>query len=96
MAGVTEEQFRGDGEKQDAVSRRLQIIGEAAKHIPKNLRDRRPEIPWASIVGMRNILTRAYHDEDPALLWRTVQTRLSSLREAVQDLLDEVPKSPGN
>ncbi|MCL4466696.1 MAG: DUF86 domain-containing protein [Chloroflexi bacterium] len=96
MAGVTEGQFRQDSEKQDAVSRRLQIIGEAAKYIPRTLRVRHPEIPWKAIVGMRNILTHAYHDEDPGLLWRTVQTRLSSLEEAVQDLLDRVAKSGGD
>lgn len=96
MAGVTEEGFRADSEKQDAVSRRLEVIGEAAKYIPKTLRDRHSEIPWTSIVGMRNVLSHAYYDEDPALLWRTVQLRLSPLRIAVQDLLDGVAEPPGD
>lgn len=95
MAGVTEDLFRADGEKQDAVSRRLQAIGEAAKYIPKAPRDRHSEIPWTSIMGMRNVLSHAYYDEDPALLWRTAQLRLTPLRIAVHDLLDGLVKSPG-
>lgn len=86
-AGITEDEFRTDGEKQDAVSRRLEIIGEAAKYVPNSLRAKRPDIPWTSIVGMRNMLTHAYHDEDPVLIWRTVRTWLGPLRGAVEDLL---------
>ncbi|MDO8672932.1 MAG: DUF86 domain-containing protein [Dehalococcoidia bacterium] len=96
VAEVSEEQFLADVEKQDAVSRRLQVIGEAAKYIPKALRDRRPEIPWPAIVGMRNVLSHAYHDEDPTLLWRTAQFRLSPLKKAIQDLLDHIGNSPKN
>ena len=88
--GVTEGQFLADLEKQDAVSRRLQVIGEAARHIPRGLRAEQPRIPWSSIVGMRNILSHAYHDEDPVLLWRTVQRRLSPLKQAAQQLLQRV------
>jgi len=43
---------------------------------------------------MRNVLSHAYHDEDPALLWRTVQIRLSPLKEAIEDLLDQVAEPP--
>ncbi|MHB1004796.1 MAG: HepT-like ribonuclease domain-containing protein [Chloroflexota bacterium] len=95
-AGVTVEQFLADDEKQDAVSRRLQVIGEAAKYIPKTMRDRHPEIPWAAIVGMHNVLTHAYQDEDPTLLWRTVQSRLSPLKAAVEDLRDRVVETQGD
>ena len=92
-AGVAEEEFRADVEKQDAVSRRLEIIGKAAKHIPKTLRNERPDIPWTSIVGMRNVLSHAYHDEDPVLLWRTVRVRLKPLKDAVQQLLSQLAES---
>ncbi|MHB1416841.1 MAG: HepT-like ribonuclease domain-containing protein [Chloroflexota bacterium] len=94
MAGVGEEQFYADSEKRDAVSHRLEIIGEAAKHIPKAMRDKHPDIPWSAIVGMRNVLTHAYHDENPTLLWRTVQIRLAPLREVIHDLLNQEGNSP--
>lgn len=53
LDGVSEEEFYQNVEKQDAVLRRLEIIGEAVKHLPKNFRDLHPDIPWRQIAGMR-------------------------------------------
>ena len=76
-------------ELEAALGRKVDLVNSAT--MKPRIRER-----IVTAVGMRNILTHAYHDEDPALLWRTVQNRLSSLREAVLDLLDKVPKSAGS
>jgi len=56
LAGVTQSQFASDTEKQDAVIRRLEVIGQAVKGIPLDLRQRHPEVPWRQIAGARDIL----------------------------------------
>ncbi|MBI2906501.1 MAG: DUF86 domain-containing protein [Chloroflexi bacterium] len=58
--GITEEGFYGSMLIQDAVVRRLEIIGEAAKHVPARLRAKEPSIPWQDIAGMRNRLAHEY------------------------------------
>lgn len=57
---TTEDGFYNDVLLQDGVIRRLEIIGEAAKHVPQRLRSKHPGIPWPDIVGMRNRLTHEY------------------------------------
>ncbi len=65
----------------------LQIIGEAARHLPEDLRKRAPEIPWQDLVGMRNILVHGYFSLDPHLIWTTVTRDLPVLKTAVRRLL---------
>ena len=62
-----------------AVVRLLEIIGEAATRVPVEERARRPEIPWSSIVGLRNRLIHGYDDVDHAIIWAIVSTDLAAL-----------------
>lgn len=73
--------------RQDAVIRKLEIIGEAVKQLSDATKNRRPEIPWKQIAGMRDRLTRDYFGVDLALVWRVVERDLPALKAAVMALL---------
>ena len=55
------------------------IVGEALSHVPPDVRDRHPQVPWREIIGMRNILAHGYFKIDPMVLWTTVQRDLAEL-----------------
>jgi uncharacterized protein with HEPN domain len=59
-AGVSSEEFNDDVEKQDAVARRLEIIGQAVKELPRDLRDSNPSVDWREIAGARDLLAHEY------------------------------------
>ena len=58
--GFTFEEFAEDAKTVDAVIRNLEILGEAAKHIPKRLKEKHPDVDWKAMAGMRNILAHEY------------------------------------
>ena len=87
------EDFFRDMQLQDAVVRRLEIIGEAARRISQTTRDTFPGLPWASMTGMRNFLIHEYGDIDLGIVWDTVQTNLGDI---VSMLEQELPQwNPG-
>lgn len=79
-----------------AVVRTLEIIGEAARHIPTAFRRRHPQVPWQDMVGMRNMLVHQYYGVDSEVLWRTVLEDLPTLRHAVNGILMDMDTEEGN
>ncbi len=70
--------------------RHLQIIGEAARHVPDEVRGMAPDIPWNKIIGMRNILVHGYFTIDLDIVWDAVQQDVPLLKPAVVALLKQL------
>lgn len=92
-ASVGEESFLADRMRQDAIIRKLEVIGEAVKRLSEATRAQRPEIPWKQIAGMRDRLTHAYFGVDLGLVWRVVERDLQALDTAVAALMDTASTS---
>lgn len=83
---LTEEQFSRNTKTQDAVLRRLAIIGEAVKQLPKDLRDEHKQIPWKQIAGARDIFVHEYFGVGIERVWKTIQEDLPKLKKVVENL----------
>ncbi len=81
--------FQKDEKTIDAVVRNLEIIGEAAKHIPPKIEKKYPDIPWSEMKGMRNVLSHEYFGVNVSILWQTVQHDLPPLVRLLRELLDK-------
>ncbi|MGP0062833.1 MAG: DUF86 domain-containing protein [Isosphaeraceae bacterium] len=86
-AGMDKAQFQADRKTIDAVIRNLEIIGEAVKNVPPEVRASSPLVPWAKIAGMRDILIHVYFNIDTDIVWEVVQNRLTDLKATAEILL---------
>ena len=82
-----EELFMINREKQDAIIRRVEIIGEAVKNLPEDFKKAHPEISWEEINAMRNKLIHEYFGVDLSLIWQVVKKDLNPLKEQIKKLL---------
>ncbi|MBW1847864.1 MAG: DUF86 domain-containing protein [Deltaproteobacteria bacterium] len=80
--------FEADDKTIFAVIRALEIIGEATKHIPEDVREDNPVIPWKDMAGMRDVLIHDYFGVDIKTVWLTIQKRLIKIKPLIQDLLE--------
>ena len=89
VAGMTLDEFRNDSLRIDAVIRNLEIIGEAAGHIPVEVQERYPDLAWLEMRGMRNIMVHEYFGVSIPIIWHTIQNDLGPLEEGIRRILDE-------
>jgi uncharacterized protein with HEPN domain len=87
-SNMTYEQFLTDKKTRDAVVRNLEIIGEAAKNIPKAIKGKASDVPWKSIVGMRDKLIHGYFGVSYPTVWETVRGDLPILKERMRVLYE--------
>lgn len=79
VEGMDFEGFKKDDKTSSAVIRKFEIIGEAAKHIPDEIRQKYSQIPWKEMAGMRDRLIHFYFGIDYNLVWETIKERLPRL-----------------
>lgn len=87
LNGVSIEAFLKNTEKQDAVIRNIEIIGEAANSLSKEFHHKHKEIPWRDIIDMRNKLIHDYDSVDYAIVWDVYSSKLPALKKQLSLLL---------
>ena len=87
LEGLKAMDFESNYAIQDAVMRRLEIIDEAVKHLPEEIKSKYPDTPWKDIAGMRDILIHEYAGVQTERVWRTAKNDLPPLKQTVLELI---------
>jgi len=88
LSKISYNEFEQNTAIQDAVIRRIEIIGEAANRISEESRMRYKHLPWIEMKGMRNLLIHEYDEIDLKEVWNTVKNDLPNLIEEIKKILD--------
>jgi len=89
VADMSQSQFFADEKTLDAVLKNLEVIGEAARNLPPEIRERHPEVPWRRISGLRDVVVHEYFGIDHDVLWDIIQNKVPALLPQVNAMLDE-------
>ena len=91
-AGLGRDDLVANAMAYDAVLHNLEILGEAAKRVPNEVRSQMPDIEWAKIAGMRDWLAHAYFRVNADIVWDVIQNKVSPLSANLRTFLDSPPQ----
>ncbi len=83
------EEFQADDKTASAVIRKFEIIGEASRNIPEEVKQKHLEVAWKEMAGMRDRLIHAYFGVDYQLVWTTIKARIPAAKQAIREILSE-------
>ena len=89
IGNMTFEEFKNDDKTSSAVLRKLEIIGEAAKGVSDEIRNKYPEVPWKEMSGMRDRLIHSYFATDYQLVWTTIKERIIQIKPHIEKVLSD-------
>jgi uncharacterized protein with HEPN domain len=89
-AGLSFEQFKQDDRTYDAVLRNLEIIGEAAKNVPDEIRQRFSFVEWRKISGFRDLAAHQYFSISDSIAWDIIQNKIPELSDQITQILSEL------
>jgi uncharacterized protein with HEPN domain len=87
---ISKEKFFDNPQVQDAVVRRIEIIGEAVKNIPSSFKNKHTDIEWRKIAGTRDVLIHDYAGVDVILVWEIVRKDILILKKQIEHLIEEL------
>lgn len=87
VKNVSEDDFFENIQIQDAIVRRIEIIGEAVKSLPISFRNKHTDIPWKKIAGTRDVLIHDYSGVDVDLVWKIIKKDIPKLKKQIKGLL---------
>jgi len=90
--GITKDEFLSSSKIQDAVIRRIEVIGEAVKNIPDEMKQKYPYMPWRKMTGMRDILIHEYFGVDLELTWRVVKEDITDLKKRMLRVKEDLER----
>jgi len=103
MAGVTLDAFEPDIRKRWIIERGIEIVSEASRHLPNDVKARHPDIPWRKVAGIGNVLRHNYEDVAAPIMWALVRDDLPPLEKVCREELSAerernaaLPAGPGS
>ena len=94
VEGMSFEEFVQDDKTTSAVIQKFEVIGEATKQIPEEMRQKYPQIPWKEMAGMRDRLIHFYFGVDYKLVWETAKRRIPQVKSLIEEMLKKHEEHP--